>query len=404
MNASHDSDSRQVVFAYIGTLDYRARLKKQIASLRDAGFDCNLVLGDLGERPIDPASCDYPVEVIRVPIGHGRIAWFFWQMRFAWLAGRRIAAGSAGTVVCVSLESLLAGVLAKRRRPGLRLVFDSNELHIESYMSRLKRLVWRPIQKFALRYCDVVFQAEANRLKYFGEQYPVGSAEQVVIENFPHFVESLPDRDWEGPLRVLYLGALGEDRYTFDLIDAFLSLGGPTQLDLVGFARDDFAARLKERYPDRPGPNVRILPAIPSSEIPALLRDYHIGVALYRNTGLNNYYCAPNKVYDYLMHGMPVITNDYPGLRTVIEGNRVGACIAEVDEASLGNALEAIVVGRRWENITPELRRRYSWEQQEERLLAVFDPAAPSSPPSASTSNPARSAGPTESPCSPTRT
>jgi len=372
MNSGRGSFARRIAFAYVGTLDYRARLKKEIASLQAAGFDCRLVLGDLEERRFDPTIVDFPVEVIPVPIRHGRIAWFLWQMRFAPLAAKRIADSGVGTVVCVSLESLLAGALAKRRRPEITLVFDSNELHIESYMSRPKRMVWRPIQNYALRYCDVVIHAEANRRDYFTKHYPVGDAKQMVIENFPYYVADVPARDWDAPLRVLYIGAFGEDRYTFDLIDAFCAIGESVHLDLVGFARDDFAARLRDRYGEQPAPNVRILPAIPSSEIPALLRDYHIGIALYRNTGLNNYYCAPNKVYDYLMHGMPVIANDYPGLRRVIEDNRVGACVERIDKASLHSAINRIVSERRWENITPELRRRYSWEQQETRLLGAF--------------------------------
>ena len=369
----HDADCREMVFAYVGTLDYRARLKKQIASLRTAGFDCRLVLGDLEERPLDLSAVDIPVDVVRVPIRHGRLAWFLWQLRYGWVAGKRIAAGDPDTVVCISLESLLAGVRAKRIRPGIRLVFDSNELHIESYASRLKRMVWRGIQNHALRYCDVIIHAEPNRLEYFKAHYPVGDARMVVIENFPYFIRDLPTRDWSGPLRVLYLGALGEDRYTFELIEAFRGFGESIQLDLVGFARDDFADRMNKRFGDRPGANVRILPAIPSSEIPELLRDYHIGIALYRNDNLNNYYCAPNKVYDYLMNGMPVIANDYPGLRAVLEDNRVGACIENVDEASLREAIHRIVEERRWENITEELRHRYSWEAQEHRLLSVFD-------------------------------
>ena len=84
---------------------------------------------------------------------------------------------------------------------------------------------------------------------------------------------------------------------------------------------------------------------------------------------LNNYYCAPNKVYDYLMNGMPVISNNYPGLVSVLEKNSVGACVEEVTLPAVKKAITQIVEEKRWQNITDELRRRYSWEEQEKSYL-----------------------------------
>jgi glycosyltransferase involved in cell wall biosynthesis len=129
---------------------------------------------------------------------------------------------------------------------------------------------------------------------------------------------------------------------------------------------------IRKRIDELGANHVRLLPGVPYAKIPSLLADYHIGLALYRNTSLNNYYCAPNKVYDYLMNGLPVITNRYPGLVPVIDGNRVGACIDEVTTAEIGRAVEMIREGRCWENITRDLRRRYCWEQQVPQYLEAF--------------------------------
>jgi glycosyltransferase involved in cell wall biosynthesis len=72
------------------------------------------------------------------------------------------------------------------------------------------------------------------------------------------------------------------------------------------------------------------------------------------------------------MNGIPVIANSYPGLMAVIDGNQVGVCVGEVDAESMGAAIQKIVEGRLWNNITAELKNRYSWEGQEARYLGVF--------------------------------
>ena len=122
---------------------------------------------------------------------------------------------------------------------------------------------------------------------------------------------------------------------------------------------------------------MRILPPVAYEAIASLLRNYDVGIALYKNTNLNNYYCAPNKVYDYLMSGMPVIANDYPGLRKVIEHWRLGACVEDITPALFRQAVERIVLEKRWHNITDEIRRKYSWERQEEILLELFAASHP---------------------------
>lgn len=363
---------REIVFTFVGTLDYRGRLQKEIGSLRRAGLECRLILGNIGEREVVRERYGFPIEEIKVPCFKGKVRFFLGQLRFAWLAGRSIARSPAETVVCVALDSVLAGVVAKWLRPSLRLVFDSNELHLESFNSRLKKLVWRPLQALAIRTSDAIVHAEPNRLEYFRRVYGGHGKRQEVIENFPHYHTGKLRRVVAGePVKVIYLGALGDDRYTDELIAAGRAMGGRIELDLVGFATPEVLAELERRYGSRPAPNIRLLPPVPYEGIPALLEAYQIGIALYKNTNLNNYYCAPNKVYDYLMSGMAVIANDYPGLRKVLEDERLGACVSEVTPASMAEAVERIVSEQRWDNITDEVRQRYSWEAQECRLVAA---------------------------------
>ena len=365
--------AKHVTFAYVGPLQSRGRLLKQIATLQSAGVVCEVVLGNtLPEEP-EPADFPFPVTAIAVDQNSGRLASFRNQLGFCRAAAKIIAGGNADTVVCVALEALMAGVWAKRIRPSLRLVFDNNELHIECYGPGLKSLIWKPIHNYGVTRSDVILHAEPNRMAYFKKHYPGRDKPQVVIENFPVLGGDCPPRSTpSGEVRVVYLGGFGDDRFTEDIIVSFAKLPATMRLDIIGFGRPEYLAHLRKMTSDLGVAHVRLLPPVPYPKIPAVLADYHIGVALYRNTDLNNYYCAPNKVYDYLMNGMPVIANRYPGLVSVIEKNRVGVCVDTVDETSLGQAIATIVSNRMWENITPELRRRYSWEQQVTQYLEVF--------------------------------
>lgn len=109
--------------------------------MQKAGFVCRLLLGNIGEREVDAARYDFEIVEYRVPCFRGKIRYFCEQLRFAWQAGREVAGSEADSVFCLALDGVLAGVVAKRLRPSLRLILDSTELHLESFNSRLKRAV-----------------------------------------------------------------------------------------------------------------------------------------------------------------------------------------------------------------------------------------------------------------------
>jgi glycosyltransferase involved in cell wall biosynthesis len=370
------SDSRaHIIFTYVGQLEYRGRLLKEISTLQEAGFHCEVIYGAWDANSFDQQKYNFPVHVIPVPNRWGGLMLYLLQLWFGIKVGRIIAASKATHVVGFSLQSLLAGALAKRRRPSLKLIFDSNELHLESMINPIKRMLWTPIQKFCVSHCDVMMHAEANRLTYFCAHYGPSACKHFVLENFPHYIprDALGPRAPFPPVRVLYVGVLGADRYTRELIDIFRELAPEYTLDLVGPMSPAYAEELKHQIEVRPAPTVRLRPAIAYGDMSKLIAEYHVGIALYKNDNLTNYYCAPNKIYDCLMSGVPVIANDYPGPLQVLENGKVGACIKAVDVDSFRTALERIVSEQRWNNITDEVRRRYSWEAQRAGFIALFN-------------------------------
>lgn len=370
------TEKAKVACVLWGTLQFRGRLLKQIAALQEAGLPCHLYYGDRGEVPLRKEEFDFPIEVIPTSWKGHPLLLFLRQLRFCITAGRMIAKTDATHVLCFSLQTALAGVLAKRRRPGIKVIFDSNELHIEAFIHPMKKRLWNLVQKYCTPRCDVIMHAEGNRLEYFKEHHDKapGQRTHFLLENFPYFIpkETLRPKPERPPVRVLYVGVMGPDRFTRELVDIFSRMAPKYSLDLVGPLHPPFRDEIEAMIAANEAGNVRLLPAIPHNGMSELIQDYHVGIALYRNDNLCNYYCAPNKVYDYLMNGVPVVANDYPGLRKVLEDGKVGACVAEVDFESFRTALERIAEEDRWDNITEEVRRRYSWEAQNPGYLELF--------------------------------
>jgi hypothetical protein len=94
-----------------------------------------------------------------------------------------------------------------------------------------------------------------------------------------------------------------------------------------------------------------------------------IGTAFYSNININNYYCASNKLYEYIAMGKPVITNDYPGLLERVERFGQGICLKEITLSNLAKAF-----GRASDSlsISPGTKR-YFWDQHEYVLSDLYN-------------------------------
>ena len=275
-------------------------------------------------------------------------------------------------IICRELSTLLAGVLVKKKSPKVTLIFDSNELSVETHAG-IKKQVWNLIQKFCLPYCDIIMHAEKNRMRYFIDRYQIDTGRQpnVLLENFPPYNPVRCQRSFN-KIKTLYFGSIGPNRGIEEMVQAFSELPA-FQLDLMGFGAAGYLQEIQDQIQRRNADNIRILPPIDDSLIYRIFPEYTAGIAFYPNTSLNNYFCAPNKVYQYLQSGMAVITTDNPGLKERLEGYKIGICLRDITAESIKNAIQEIVEQKYCDNITAEIKRQFSWEAIESNFLTLLD-------------------------------
>lgn len=361
-----------ICFTYLGPLRYRGRMFKQIETLQAAGHECVVIHGRTED--VEPDYSRYPFRVIPIRVIQERhkLLTLATQLWFNFRAARRIRELRPRAVVCIALQSALAGSLAKKAIPSLNYVFDCNELSLEVLPPGMKRQMWKAVQCRVLRNANTVMHAERHRLEYFNKTYRT-PARSLLLENLPY--SRPPTRRAEGSaLRVVYLGVLSPERHCEEMLKAFAaSERGSLRFDMVGFyGTKSYERKIHGLISDLDPGTVRVLPPIAHGEAYEFLKDYDVGLAFYENTNLNNYYCAPNKVYDYIQMGMPVVSNRYPGLVDVLEANEIGVCVDEVTPESIRAAVGAVQSRGLAKRITEAIRARYSWEHQSGRYLQLF--------------------------------
>lgn len=365
--------NKKIAIVFTGMLKYEIRLQNQIVSLRKHGAEVTMFSGN--EQNNSSIAKKYDVKIICIPIRYNKykIYSFVQQLLFCFNVYKKLAKVKFDFIICYNLTTLIAGTLAKRKNPNIYLIFDSLELAVESYSGTIKKMTWGMLQKRCLPYCDIIIHAEKNRLNYFKKLHNLPSEKLVLLENYPLkrdavFQLKKPDKY----VNLIYLGAIMPNRAYLELIKSFSKLDDNLRLDIVGFGSENYVKIVEKEIRLNNAENVRIIPPVPHDNIPELFKKYHIGVLFYENVNLNNYYCAPSKIYDYFNNGLPVISYKYPGLIDLTEKNKIGVCIDEMSPEELKHAIKTIIEKNYFANITPELRHTFIWESQEERYLSLF--------------------------------
>lgn len=358
----------------VGDISMDGRVQKEVATLRARGFQVTLIQWAYTVRPGDHAYLGVDVIEYLHPMHRSAAVNFLRQLQFNLFALRQLRRLAPDIVQCNDLNTLPAGFLFRRRA---RIIYDAHELFPES-QSGLRRWVWARLEKWMVSGCHEYIQPEKHRLAYFAEKYHIDPSRIALVENFPSGRYAFSGRD---RLReyfalatdstvLLCTGVFGPGRDLESMISSMTLLDARFVLVLLGPTfkgyEQELAARIAEAKLEA---RVKLHPAIPNVEMLDYMRSSDIGIVFYKNINLNNYWCASNKLYEFILCGKPVITNDYPGLREVVEDHHLGACIPDTSPASIAAAVRRITEGTR-ESIEAS---PYVWEAQEATYLKLFE-------------------------------
>ena len=363
-----------------------------IDALHSRGVACTVVKSyarsDLGfsEEPHPRAEARYfrlcARALKRVPVlgkAAPMLGWAEFQARAFWRAWRT----EAGVVVSIDVDTLPAAWLAARlKRAGL--VFYSYELYTDREWMPAKWF-WAWLERRLIKRADVVVACEPNRGRILQERYGLAETPMTVL-NVPPRAEPRPRTGRiRAYLRAQGIGDTAKIAYFHGWIipirccDTFVEAMRQVDDDVVLFFIGPIEAAFKQELLTKVaayGLEKRVVfhPMAASEELMEFAVDADLGLQAQLNVGLNSYYCAPIKLYQYLSAGLPVVASNFPGMLEVVEQNNVGRCVdpESVDDiaAAINEVMRDDALRREMsENALRIARERYCYEVEGEKLL-----------------------------------
>lgn len=120
---------------------------------------------------------------------------------------------------------------------------------------------------------------------------------------------------------------------------------------------------------------VKFIPVVPLAELPEYTASADIGIQPILNTCLNHYSTDSNKLFEYVLAGLPVIATDFPEIRKIVNQYRVGELADESHEGlvfAINKLLQDTQLREKYKVNALKARKELSWESQEKALVNLY--------------------------------
>jgi glycosyltransferase involved in cell wall biosynthesis len=283
-------------------------------------------------------------------------------------------------VNCHSLATLPVGATIKFLT-GAHLIYDPHELETEaSGLKGVRKQLSKIFEMLLIHYCDKVIVVSASIADHYETTYKL-KEKPVTLLNCPNYQAYKSSNELQKALGLsmddeiyLYQGGLALGRGISDLLMIFSDPRvSKKHLVFLGYGPlEEEIREYSEKYQ-----NIHLLPAVPPDQLLNYTRSATFGFFLCENTSLSYYYCLPNKLFEYIMAGLPPIVTNLPEMSRVIRNNSLGTIIS--GENLIEKCIELLVEGEHlkrrdeWHQNCLQYAKTLNWQTQEKRLVLELE-------------------------------
>ena len=368
---------KRAIVSVINDLVTDQRVNKSCLALRKVGYEVLLVgrqqrkSPPMDERP-------YATHRMKLIFEKGPFFYAEYNIRlFFFLLFHR-----ADLLLSNDLDTVLPNFFVSRLK-RVRMVYDSHEYFTETpelvNRPRVQR-VWKRIEEFVLPKLDGMITVCNSIAELFRDKYRL---KVDVIRNIP-LRSALPPKvdkselglPGDKHLLVLQGSGINIQRGAEELVMAMRHLDDCLLMIIGG---GDVLPKLKqmvgeEKITDR----VMFFPRMPYQKMMRYTQLAELGFCLDKDTNLNYRFSLPNKLFDFIQAGVPIVAAPHlVEISKIVRQYDIGVFIEGYGPESLAKTIKSALADTerwaQWHNNTSAAARDLCWENEERKLIELFD-------------------------------
>ncbi len=356
---------KKLVFTVTNDLTYDQRMIRICSSLAGNGYAVTLAGRTMRDsKPLQPMP--FLQKRLTCFFSKGKLFYAEYNLRlFFYLLFKKM-----DLICAIDLDTIIPCLWVSKIKKVYR-VYDAHELFCE-----MKEVVERPA---IYKIWKDIEQKTVPHFKYgytvnepiAGEFRKMYNREYAVIKNAPVLKSlQIPVKDEKF---IFYQGAVNEGRSFETLIPAMKNVGAKLLIAGDGNFMHQARQLVMENNLET---KVVFLGKIKPEDLLKYTRKSWIGITLFENKGLSNYFSLANRFFDYLHAGIPQLCVDYPVYKEINKIRPVAVLIKELDADNIARQLNLLLENDVLYNELQQnclyQRELMSWQQEEIKLLAFY--------------------------------
>lgn len=273
-------------------------------------------------------------------------------------------------------ELIPIGLLLKSR--GKRIIYDVHEDVPRQSLSKpyIPAIFRKPVSRMteALEIFSAHrFDGIVTATPFINRRFLKLRACAVNVNNYPLLSELCPtDDQWRGKEKVVcYVGGIARIRGALEMVEAIAKT--KYRLLLAGNIEPDINIKIKQMLGWR---QVEELGFVGRDGVKATAARSMAGLVLFHPEP-NHVNAQPNKIFEYMSAGLPVIASNFPLWREIIEDNDCGLCVDPLDPKAIAGAIEYLLMNRdiacsMGQNGRKAVLSKYNWQIEEKKLYQFY--------------------------------
>ncbi|NVO66032.1 glycosyltransferase [Methanofollis tationis] len=284
---------------------------------------------------------------------------------------------------CHELGSLFLGVIFKLVN-GTKLVYDAHEHWPSQFLEDIgindTNILYGLLEKIILKY-ELFLSGFSDSIlavsESVAERFNNSGKPLRVILNVPVLQYSLcVDTCTKNSRELIYMGGKLQTSHglqeCYDAVTRLRADYPDIILTIVGKLDDRLNLVLKED-----SDHFNITGILPYDKMYKRISEGGIGLVFFQKVSYNMYIGLPNKLFDYMSCGLPVVASDFPEIRRVLEDCKCGILVGGNGRYDIYGAIHYLIKNpdkarEMGENGKKAVEERYNWDRMEVKLFEIY--------------------------------
>jgi glycosyltransferase involved in cell wall biosynthesis len=367
------------------------RARNEIFSLRDNGFELTLIHKTETNKPTEDTFESIPLHRLLDGAALHDPKNFTARKQ---IVKKLIAQFEFDVLYCHNQLNYHIGKEIKKVKPNVILVYESRELfhawplNVSSYSSK-----WLMIKSYLVRKYEIIRERKNAALTDYVitvcksladnlNEYLQLKNKAIVLRNIPAKSASITTsndyfrKHFNLPDSTKIFIFIGGSVYlkTLNLEQVIDEFGNQPNVAFIMMASDNDGKKGIFNYVATKGySNIFYHPYVPLQKVPETLASADVGlVPTWNKNDLSYWYALDNKLFDYIISGIPILATQQPEYINIVEPYQVGICVNPDEKNAYLNGFNKIMATNIWKENLQKAKEELNWENEQKKLISLF--------------------------------